>query len=180
MNNGILTGSQLLENPSKYIGKEILLRDVRLIEGSVIKYKNNFDDNISRLSFYCLLELDNDSGLVLPFGIKDHYVQEVRLTTYNCLLRASEGKLVSARGKIENIKLDTRDLEEIIVEVPNIVDNLHQKGYTLPRDAEKIANNIDRSIVGKLVDFDGINLHNHFYMEGYIIPHFRLLSNLNS
>lgn len=176
MENGIITARQLIEDPNKYDGQEIFLKDIKLVPRSVIKYKDTIQDGYKRPSFYCLVELDEKLGLVLPFGVNNDYVQEVRPSTYHALLRGSEGKLVSARGKFQNWVTDTQDLEETIAQVPEVVDKLHQLGTKLPSSAEKIAAGIDRNIRGKLTDIYGINLHNHYFMEGCIIPAFQLFS----
>jgi len=172
----MVTKKDILERPSEYDGKEIFLEDIRIVPNSVIKYNDIIDDGYCRPSFYCLLELDEDSGLVLPFGIKNHYVQEVRPTTYHIMLKASEGKSVSARGLFGSMVIDIRDLGDIIAEVPENVDCIHDQGLRLSQKAESISASIDRNIRRELVDPDKISLDNHYYMEGYIIPTFRLLS----
>ena len=178
----IITTKELIENPTRYNGQEVMLKDTRLIPGSVIKYTDSLQDGFQRPSFYCLLELDEESGLVLPFGVSNRYVQEVRPSTYQALLKASEGRKVSSRGKFQNLVIDCQNLGDVIAEVPEFVDAVHNLGVRLPEGLEKIAKNIDGNVRGKLADLDEINLHNHYYMEGdiymqgIIIPALQLLS----
>jgi hypothetical protein len=165
-----ITVEQLLEKPDKYIGQKILLNKVTLVSGSVIQYIDTMEDGLQRPSFYCLLELDKESGLVLPFGVKNQYVQEVRPSTYHTLLKASEGKQVSAIGYLSLIRIDVNHLEDAIAEIPEGVDLAHKLGARFSDDAEEIAKGIDKNIRGKLIDLYGLNLEEHYFMEGYIIP----------
>lgn len=168
----IVTAKELIQEPEKYVGKEILLRDVTLVSGSFIPYIELEELNVIQPSIYCLLELE--SGLVLPFGIVDYYVREVRPTTYKTLVKASEGKIVSARGLFREQFIDTQELEDIIAQVPEEVERIHSAGLRLSDELEEIASGIDPKIRDKLTDWDGLGLHQHYFMEGYIIPYHSL------